>query len=42
MKYLNTVQDCGYGAGDVNDACVPNTGTSGNIEQENEVIYKNL
>lgn len=40
MKYLNTVQDCGYGAGDVNDACVPNTGTSGNIEQENEVIYK--
>ena len=40
MKYLNVVQDCGFGASDPNEACVPNTGSSGYIEQEGEVFYK--
>ena len=28
MKYLKTVEDCGFGANKVNESCIPNTGHS--------------
>lgn len=29
MKYLQVIEDCGFGAQDVNSACIPNTNSSG-------------
>lgn len=40
MKYLNTVQDCGFGSSDVNQACIPNTNSGGYTDRENLVQYK--
>ena len=34
MKYLKTVEDCGFGANKVNESCIPNTGNS-NYDPDN-------
>lgn len=39
MKYLNVVQDCGLGADDVNEACVPNT-ANGSFQDNGQKINK--
>ena len=40
MKYLNTVQDCGFGTSDAYEACIPNTGGGNYTDRENLIQYK--